>query len=234
SLQSVEGSPRLIIARTLRMVPVDPHPGYAPGLVDDDRRRPGYAFLPELQITRILQAVGVDHLVLRIGKQRERDRSTPVSGDLLHEALALFVGVHADAPQRGLLARLEKGSQLGKLPSAVRSPVAAVEHQHYRSLAALGGKGVAPALLVFEREFGSDLARANRRAALLAGSGWLVGRCHGHRRDRAHSKHEPEDNFRDHGELGDFTRCWRIAAFNRAARPSRALRAVRCVTRSSR
>ena len=78
------------------------------------------------------------------------------------------MGIHADGPQADLLVRLEQSPQLGELPSAVGSPVAAVKNQHYRLLFPFSRQRKLAAILVFEGEIRRYVAYAHRGAALRA------------------------------------------------------------------
>ncbi|MEO7728836.1 MAG: hypothetical protein ABIS45_16415 [Burkholderiales bacterium] len=123
----------------LGVVFFDFHPRDFAGFINQQHGRVGNAFAFQLYVARILQSVDVDDAVLRIGQQRKRNRPAAFGGNLLREPRTFFMRIWADAPQRDLLAGLEQGSEFGKLPNAVRSPVAAKKYQDDRLPAALGG-----------------------------------------------------------------------------------------------
>src|SRR5688572_24532239 len=158
SAQRVERGADLRVGRAYGVVAVDAHPRDPPVAVDHIGGRGRDACLPYLRVARVAQAVGVDDLVLGIGEQGKRDATLAVPADALIEGLAVLGGIAADAPQCNRLAGLEQRSELGKLPNAVRSPVAAIEDQHHRPLAALRGEALAAAVLVGEREIRRLLA----------------------------------------------------------------------------
>ena len=69
--------------------------------------------------------------------------------------------IDTDAPQRDLLTGLEQGSEFGKLPNTVRSPVAAKKYEDDRLPAALGGQRELASILIFEREVWRGVAGGN-------------------------------------------------------------------------
>ena len=120
----------------LCIVFLDFHPRDFAGFINQQHGRVGNAFAFQLYVARILQSVGVDDAVLRIGQQGKRNRPAAVGGNLLREPRAFFARIRADTPQRDLLAGFEQGSEFGKLPNTVRSPVAAKEYEDDRLPAA--------------------------------------------------------------------------------------------------
>ena len=123
----------------LGIVFFDFHPRDLAGFVYQKHGRVGNAFALQLDVARVLQPVSVDDAVLRIGQQRKRNRPAAVGGYLLRKPSAFFMRIDTDAPQRDLLTGLEQGSEFGKLPNAVRSPVAAKKYQDDWLPAALSG-----------------------------------------------------------------------------------------------
>ena len=113
------------------------HPRDLAGFVDQEHGGVGNAFAFQLHVARVLQSVDIDDPVLRIGQQGKRNRPAAVGGNLLREPRTFFARIRADTPQRDLLAGFEQGSEFGKLPNTVRSPVAAKKYQDNRLSAAL-------------------------------------------------------------------------------------------------
>jgi len=166
-----------------------------PGLVDHVGGGIRDAFPVELEVLRILQPVEIDDAVTGVRQQGEVDRPLAVGRDLVAEAPALLASIDADGQQADLLVGFEQGSELGKLPSAVRSPVAAVEDQHHRPLFPLCGQGDRAPILIFEREFGRPVAGAHRGAALRDSGRLRIGGVQGWRSQRAYDQYQ-NDRYR--------------------------------------
>jgi hypothetical protein len=64
-------------------------------------------------IGRIVQAVGVNHLMLRIGKEREVDRTFAVRSNLLRQLFAFIWTVHADGIESHWFVCVQQETQFG-------------------------------------------------------------------------------------------------------------------------
>lgn len=140
----------------------------------------------ETRIARALRTVGVDNAVVGVGREGERDAAAAVGRDPGRGSLTLDDRIGADRPMPRRLVGPEQRPQVGQLPTAVRSPVATIEDEDNRTLAALRRHGVAAPVLIGQREIGGNVADAQPRPG-RRGRGDRSGRG---RRDC--DKQEPE------------------------------------------
>lgn len=198
-LQDVERGADLRVARLLLEVVLDFRPGHFAGLVDDVDGRMGDAFDLHPFIGGVSQAVGVDGLAAGIGEEREGDLAFAVRGDLLGEAAAVFRLVDAEGVDVEGLAVLAEAAEFGQLPSAERSPVAAVEDEDHGALPARGRERDLLIARVLEGEVGGHVAHRDRLGAGRLGGGRDGRQREGEGRGQEEVSHAV--SFRAHGHL---------------------------------
>ena len=134
SLQRVEHGADLTIGRSLPVISFHCGPHDASSGIDhiDSRVRNTIALLAV--IGRIVQAVGINNLMLRIGKEQEIDCPFAVCSNLRGKLFARSWTVHTDGIEAHGFMRVHKEPQVGYLPTAIGSPRAAIEHQDNRRL----------------------------------------------------------------------------------------------------
>lgn len=112
----------------------DLRPEYLSVLVEDINRWVWNSIKTFSGIGRVVQPIGIDRFVARIGKEREDHFTLAILRDLFAKLLDPLGRIDADGDQFEFVIFLFQGSELGQLPGTVRSPIAPVKDQHNRPL----------------------------------------------------------------------------------------------------
>ncbi len=107
-LQRIQRGANLLIRWTLAVIGLNLGPGDSSSLVDDINRRMRNAIDPLAFVCRIAQSVGIDNLMIRVGKERKTNCSFAIRGDLPNKVFTHIRRVHADRIQLYVLPLLQQ------------------------------------------------------------------------------------------------------------------------------
>lgn len=162
-VESIESGRDLLGRRPLAIIALDLFPAHVPARIENEHRRVRNAIFFFAAIIGIAQAVTIDGAAARIRKQSESQWSAAVGRDLRSERTALRRNVAADRVDAHVTECAREIAKSDQLPDAVRSPVAAIEHEH-DFVAASRRKSRDVIVFIDELEFGCEVTDPGRRS----------------------------------------------------------------------
>ena len=130
-------------------------------LIEHEHRRMGHAVDLLVPVRLVAKAEAIDHRRARIRKQGEAELSAAVFGHLAIEDATDLRAVWTDRIEADVGEGAGEITESDQLPDAVRSPVAAIEHEH-DLVPSLSGEMHGLAILIGESEVGRNLPDGER------------------------------------------------------------------------